>query len=402
MTWLDTLRFAVRSLRAAQTRVGLMLAATALGVGAVVVLTGLGEGARRYVQNEFASLGTNLIIVLPGRTESGGGGSFMFTGETTRDLTFDDAWAIAQHPAVRRVAPLNVGSATITARGRERDVPVLGSTAEMLPIRHWTMAQGQFLPLGDFDDATPVAVLGTKVRRELFGADSPLGEWIRLGDRRFRVIGVLASEGRSIGVDTDEVVIIPVASAAQLFNTSSLFRILVEAADNDAIARVNQHIGRTIRARHQGEEDVTIITQDAVLATFNRILGALTLAVGGIAGISLAVAGILIMNVMLIAVAQRRAEVGLLKALGAAPHIIRRVFLMEAALLASAGAVTGVVLGGAGSLLIVHFYPVLPAYAPWWAVVAAMLTALGSGLIFGVLPARRAARLDAALALSRR
>lgn len=402
MTWLDTFRFAARSLGAARARVVLMLAATALGVGAVIVLTGLGEGARRYVQNEFASLGTNLVIVLPGRTESGGGGSFMFTGETTRDLTFDDAWGLSQHPAVRRVAPLNVGSATITARGRERDVPVLGSTAEMLAIRHWTMAQGQFLPPGDFDEATPVAVLGTKLRRELFGADSPLGEWIRLGDRRFRVIGVLASEGRSIGVDTEEVVIVPVASAAQLFNTASLFRILVEAADHDAIARVSEHIGRTIRARHQGEEDVTIITQDAVLATFNRVLGALTLAVGGIAGVSLAVAGILIMNVMLIAVSQRRAEVGLLKALGAAPHIIRRIFLTEAALLASAGAVSGIVLGSAGSVLIAYFYPMLPAYAPWWAVLAALVTAIGSGLVFGVLPARRAARLDAALALARR
>lgn len=402
MRWRDTLRFALRALRAARTRVWLMLAATALGVGAVIVLTGLGEGARRYVQNEFASLGTNLIIVLPGRTESGGGGSFMFTGETTRDLTFEDAQALARHPAVRRVAPLNVGSAPITARGRERDVPVLGSTAEMLPIRRWALAQGQFLPPADFDEAAPVAVLGAKLRRELFGTEPALGEWIRLGDRRFRVIGVLASEGRSIGVDVEEVIVIPVASAAQLFNTSSLFRILVEAVDHDAIARVNEHIGRTIRARHQGEEDVTIITQDAVLATFNRVLRALTLAVGGIAGISLAVAGILIMNVMLIAVSQRRAEIGLLKALGAPPRLIRRVFLMEAALLASAGALCGILLGGTASLLIIHFYPALPAYAPWWAVAAATLTAVFSGLVFGVLPARRAARLDAALALSRR
>lgn len=402
MRWGDTLRYALRSLSAARTRVWLMLVATALGVGAVVVLTGLGEGARRYVQNEFASLGTNLIIVLPGRTEAGGGGSFMFTGETTRDLTFEDAQALERHPAVRRVAPLNVGSAPVSARGRERDVPVLGSTAEMLPIRRWTMAQGQFLPPADIDEASPVAVLGAKLRRELFGTDPVLGEWIRLGDRRFRVIGVLASEGRSIGVDVEEIVVVPVASAAQLFNTSSLFRILVEAVDHDAIARVTEHIKRVIRARHQGEEDVTIITQDAVLATFNRVLRALTLAVGGIAGISLAVAGILIMNVMLIAVSQRRAEVGLLKALGASPRIIRRVFLMEAALLGTAGAVCGVLLGAAGSLLIIHFYPVLPAYAPWWAIVAAALTAVASGLIFGVLPARRASRLDAALALSRR
>lgn len=402
MTWLETFRFATRAMRASRARVWLMLAATALGVGAVVVLTGLGEGARRYVQNEFAALGTNLVIVLPGRTETGGGAAFMFTGETTRDLTVDDARAVARHVAVRRVAPLNVGSAPATARGREREVPVLGSTAQMLEIRRWTMAQGHFLPEADYEEASPVVVLGAKLRRELFGNEPVLGEWVRLGDRRFRVIGVLASEGRSIGIDVEEIAVIPVASAAHLFNTASLFRILVEAVDHDAIARVSEHIRQTIRERHQGEEDVTIITQDAVLATFNRVLRALTLAVGGIAGISLSVAGILIMNVMLIAVSQRRAEVGLLKALGASPRVIRRVFLTEAGLLAFAGAACGVAIGSAGSLMIVHFYPALPAYPPWWAVAAATSTAVLSGVVFGVLPARRASRLDAALALSRR
>jgi putative ABC transport system permease protein len=379
-----------------------MLAATALGVGAVAVLTGLGEGARRYVMNEFASLGTSLVVVLPGRTETGGGAAFMFTGETTRDLTIEDALALGRHPAVRRIAPLNVGSAAATALGREREVPVLGSSAEMLAIRHWTMAQGSFLPAMALDAASPIVVLGAKVRRELFGNAPALGEWIRLGDRRFRVIGVLASEGRSIGMDVEEVVVIPVASAGQLFNTPSLFRILVEAVDPDAIPNVSAHILRTIRERHAGEEDVTLVTQDAVLTTFDRVLRALTLAVGGIAAISLAVAGILIMNVMLIAVSQRRAEVGLLKALGASPATIMRLFLLEAGLLSTVGALLGVALGTAASLAIVHYYPLLPAYPPWWAVLAAMLTAVGSGVLFAVLPARRAAALDSALALSRR
>ena len=402
MTWFDRFHYALASLRDSRLRGVLMLLAMGIGVGAVVVLTGLGEGARRYVTNEFASLGTNLVIVLPGRTEATGGVPFSLVGETTRDLTLDDARAIGRHPSVVRVAPLNVGSAALAWRERERDVPVMGSTPEMLAIRHWELAQGKFLPAGDLDQATPVVVLGAKVKRELFGGVNPLGEWVRLGDRRFRVIGILASEGRSIGVDVEDVAIIPVSAAAQLFNTASLFRILVEAADKDAIPRVIDHVLATIKDRHHGEEDVTVVTQDAVLATFDRILRALTFAVGGIAAISLGVAGILIMNVMLIAVVQRRAEVGLLKALGASPSLIQNLFLLEAGMLSLLGACCGVIVGYLGNGVLRMLYPTFPVAAPWWSVVAAMSVACVTGILFGVLPARRAAQLSPTIALSRR
>jgi putative ABC transport system permease protein len=245
-------------------------------------------------------------------------------------------------------------------------------------------------------------VIGSQIRQELFGPQRALGKWLRIGDRRFRVIGIMGSEGRSIGVDVEDTIMIPVASAQQLFNTPSLFRILVEAKSREAIEPVKQFVIDTLQKRHQGEKDVTVVTQDAVLATFDRILGALTYAVGGIAAISLFVAGILIMNVMLVAVSQRTAEIGLLKALGAAQRQIVILILVEALLLSALGATAGLIVGQLGSMLIRHAFPQFPAYAPVWAIATAILVALLTGLLFSLLPARRAAKLDPVTALSGR
>jgi putative ABC transport system permease protein len=197
-------------------------------------------------------------------------------------------------------------------------------------------------------------------------------------------------------------VIVPVAAAHQLFNTSGLFRVLIEAKSRDAIEQAKKEAEEIMVARHSGERDVTVITQDAVLQTFDRILTALTMAVGGIAAISLAVAGVLIMNVMLIAVAQRVKEIGLLKALGSPPAQIRRLFFAEAALLSGVGSAAGLALGYTGSFVIGQVYPMLPVSPPWWAVLAATATALGTGILFSVWPARRAARLDPVAALAGR
>lgn len=398
----DVLAFTLRTLKGYRLRTSLMLLAMAIGVAAVVVLTSLGEGARRYVTGQFASLGTHLLIVLPGRSETKGGVPSTFMGETPRDLTINDALALTRNPKVRRVAPIVVGSAPVSWMRRDREVPILGATPELLTIRHWSMSQGRFLPAGDWDRAASVCVMGAKVREELFGAERALGQWVRIGERRFRVIGILATEGRSIGVDVEEVVIVPVASAQLLFNSPSLFRILVEASSRDAIPVAKEFIRNTLKERHQGEEDITVITQDAVLATFDRIFRALTLTVGGIAAISLAVAGILIMNIMLIAVSQRTGEIGLLKAIGASRGQILNLFLSEAALLALLGALIGLLAGRLGSWIVGRIYPKLPLGAPLWAIGAALLIAILTGLIFGVIPARRAARLDPVQALSRR
>ncbi len=398
----DIAWFSWGALRGYPTRTVLMLIAMAIGVSAVVILTSLGEGARRYVTDQFASLGTNLVIVFPGRSETAGINPSTMMGETPRDLTLDDAQALTRSHNVRRIAPINVGSADVSHRSRSREVVVIGTNHEMLAIRHWELAQGKFLPALDLDRATPVAVIGSKIRDELFGAERALGQWVRIGDRRFRVIGIMGSEGRSIGVDVEETVMIPIASAQQIFNTSSVFRILVEVKTRDAIEPVKQFISDTLQERHQGIRDVTVITQDAALDTFDRILGALTYAVGGIAAISLAVAGILIMNVMLVAVSQRTAEIGLLKALGASPRQITLLILAEAFLLSTLGAMAGYLLGQLGSWFIRYAFPDLPAFAPLWAVVIALLVAVITGLLFSLMPAKRAARLDPVLALSGR
>lgn len=398
----DAVQFAWHALTAYRSRTFLMLLAMSIGVAAVVILTALGEGARHYVRNEFASLGTNLVIVIPGRSETAGANPASMIGVTPRDLTLSDAQALSRHPKVERIAPINVGAAEVSWQARKREVTILGSSHELLDIRHWKMAQGQFLPPSDLQRGNSVCVIGAKIRNEIFGPHSALGQWIRIGDRRFRVIGIMASEGRSIGVDAEDVVIIPVASAQALFNTPSLFRILVEVQLSSAIPRVIEFIKQTIKERHQGEEDVTVITQDAVLQTFDRILGALTYAVGGIAAISLAVAGILIMNVMLVAVSQRTAEIGLLKALGASARAILQLILIEAALLSTLGAVIGMFIGQAGSWAIRYAFPILPAYPPHWAIAASIFVALITGIIFSLLPARKAASLDPVLALARR
>jgi putative ABC transport system permease protein len=397
----DLVQFCARALSGYPLRTGLMLLAMAIGVASVVVLTALGEGARRYVAGQFTSLGTHVLIVLPGRNETTGGPPPMM-GETPRDLTLEDAVALKRSSAVHRVAPIMVGSAPVTYAGREREVTILGSTFELFEIRDLSMAQGRFLFQADILRPEAVCVTGYKIKTELFGNDSPLGRFVRIGDRRFRVIGVLADKGQSLGLDMSDVVVINVASAAALFNRSSLFRILVQARNRDAVGRARKAVLEIIRERHEGEDDVTVITQDALLATFDRIFITLTLALGGIAAISLVVAGILIMNVMLIAVSQRTAEIGLLKALGAPGRQILKLFMVESAFLSLVGAAIGLVLSAGGYLLMQSIFPAFPVTVPFWSPLAAVGVALASGLTFGVLPARKAAHLDPVAALSRR
>lgn len=402
MRWRDVIQFGWQALRGYRSRTLLMLLAMAIGVSAVLMLTSLGEAARQYVRGQFASLGTNLIIVLPGRSETTGSGLGTITGITPRDLTLADARALTRDPRIRRIAPLTVGGAEFNWQSRKREVTVWGTTHQMLALRHWKLSRGRFLPEEEWERGSPVCVIGATVRDEIFGPHAALGQWIRLGDRRFRVIGVLAEQGTSIGINADEVAIIPVASAQALFNVPSLFRILIEAKSRSAIPDVIESVEQTLMERHQGEKDVTVITQDAVLETFDKILGALTYAVGGIAAISLAVAGILIMNVMLVAVSQRTTEIGLLKALGASGRQILKLFLVEAVLLASLGGLIGLGIGQLGSWGLRTAFPALQAYPPTWAIMASFTVAIVTGALFSLLPARRAAQLDPVTALARR
>lgn len=398
----DLVHFAQSAATGSPLRSLLLVLAMSIGVAAVVVLTALGDGARRYVMNEFSSLGSNLVIVLPGRSQTGGFNPGNAITNTVRDLTVDDAKALLRASSVRRVAPLAVGTSEISFGGKLREVMVAGTVAEYFDIRAMAMAQGRFLAPGDWRRGTAEAVIGAQVAQDLVGYQNALGQLLRIGDRRFRVVGVLAASGQGLSMNTDELVFVPVAQAQAMFNSNTLFRILVEAHGRDTIEPAKKQVADIIQVRHEGEQDVTVITQDAILATFDRLLGALTMGVAGIAAISLAVAGILVMNVMLVSVSQRTSEIGLLKALGATAGNIRLLFLTEASILSLAGAVLGYLLGQAGAAVIRQLYPSFPAYAPNWAVLAGLGTALVTGLVFGVLPARRAALLDPVQALQKR
>jgi len=399
MRSLDGLRFGLRALGSVPLRTGLMLLAMSLGVGAVMVLSALGEGARGYVVREFSSLGTNLVVVLPGRSETTGGPPPLL-GTTPRDLTTEDAMALYRARGVRRVAPISLGSAPVAYGRLSREVTVIGSTAELQPVRHMELTRGRFLPVRDASREGNEAVIGTTLARALFGNHNPLGRWIRIHDSRFRVIGVLEPMGQSIGLDIGDLAVIPLASAQRLFDSPGLFRVLIEADSRERIGKIREAAVSILRERHDGEDDVTVITQDALLTTFDGILRALTYGLAGIASISLLVAGILIMNVMLIAVSRRTAEIGLLKALGGPRRLIQRLFLIEAALLALAGAAAGVLLAQAGVWFLAQLFPTLPLAIPLWSLFGSVAVALLTGLVFGVLPARRAARLDPVQALT--
>ena len=397
----DVIGFALQSLGGNMVRTVLMLLAMAIGVAAVVLLTGIGNGAKLYIVDQFSSLGTNLVIVIPGRSDTASNMPATLVGETPRDLTLGDAKALERHASVRLLTPINLGEVYISWRGRERAVPLLGATVPLLQLYFLELERGTFLPEEDMESTRQVCVIGSKVRQELFGQQNALGELVRLGGFRCRVIGILASEGRSLGLDTEELVIVPVAFAQMLLNTEGLLRIFIEARDLKMMEELNTHIKTTIARRHYGEDDVTIITQDSVLAAFDKIFNVLTLTVAGIAGISLIVAGILIMNVMLMAVAQRTAEIGLCKALGAGQGQIMILLISEALVLSAIGGLIGLVLGFCGAWLAVQFYPTLQTTPPAWAILAALGTALGTGFLASLLPARRAAQLDPIQALAR-
>ncbi len=392
----ELIAFAVGALRGHRLRTVLSVAGVAVGIAAVIALTALGEGARRYVVQEFSSLGSNLLIVLPGKVETTG---MMPFGGTVHDLTIDDYKAVANRiPEVLRAAPLATGEETLRFGGKARSVPVIGTTRELVEVRRLRIGAGQFLPPGDPDRGGAEIVLGVKVAQELFGAESPLGRVVRLGEWRFRVVGVLEPRGRSLGFDFDDLVFVPVRTSMRIFNRSTLFRILVELPEDGDLEAGKEAVIDLLAERHRAE-DVTVITQDAVVNTLDSILGVLTLALAAIASVSLTVAGVGIMNVMLVAVSERRHEIGLLKALGASTTQILAVFITEAAVLSTFGGLVGLGAGWAAIVAFVQVYPTFPAATPVWAVVASLVMSMVVGIFFGVVPARRAAHLDPVEAL---
>jgi len=388
--------FAGRALLGHRLRTLLSVTGMSVGIAAVVTLTALGEGARRYVVREFSALGSNLLIVLPGKVETSGAMPF---GGVTHELTLDDVRAIQSRlPRIRRAAPISMGTETVRFGGRGRAAPVLGTSHDLQEVRQLELAAGRFLAVADLDQGGAEVVLGSKVAEALFGAASPLGEVVRVGSFRFRVVGVLAPKGRSLGFDMDDLVMVPVKTGLTMFNRRSLFRILTEVRTRAEMETARRELVSLFAERHRAE-DVTVISQDAMLGSFSSILRAMTLALGGIASVSLLVAGVGIMNVMLVSVVERRAEIGLLKALGVGSGQVLLVFVTEAALLAGCGGLFGL---GAGYALVAAFvarYPSFPATPPGWAVASALVLSVVLGVAFGAWPARRATRLDPVVAL---
>lgn len=381
-----------------RVRTFLLLLAVAIGVASVILLTSLGEGARRYIDREFSALGNRLLVVLPGRKETTGGAPPIY-GAVPRDLTLEDANALAHIPGVLAMAPIIAGTTTVAQGSRSREVITLGSTDQFFDVRKMDVGSGKRMGIRSRTEALAVCVLGVKLKRELFGARRALGEWVRVGERRMRVIGILEERGESLGLDLRDMLLIPVRTAEQLFDSPGLFRVIMDIAPTADIENVQRRVLATVARRHDGDEDITLVTQDSMLAAFNNILTAVTLAITAISSISLLVAGILIMNISLISVSQRRTEIGLLKAIGANSGQIKQLFIGESVMLISMGSLVGISFAFAVILIFARLWPSFPLWPPWWAVPAAVLMAFATGLVFSIMPARRAAALDPVLAL---
>lgn len=387
----DATRFTFASLASHRLRTFLTALGIAVGIAAVILLTSIGEGLHRFVIAEFTQFGTNIISVTPGRIQTHG--ASLGAVNTIRPLRIDDAIALRRVPHVVVTNPMVMGNGEVAHFGKSRRVTIYGAGADQARAFSMRTAAGEFLPHDDPRAARAFVVLGSKVANEFFGAANPLGQRMRIGGERYRVVGVMESKGQVLGFDLDDTVFIPTARALDMFNRESLMEIHVTYDPTAPLAEVEAGIRRILIARH-GAEDFTITPQQKMLEVFGTVLDAITFAVAAIGAISLLVGGVGIATILTIAVAERTAEIGLLRAVGATRMRILLLFLGEAALLAAVGGAAGLAIGwgAAGALKLV--LPALPVQVPWLYALLAELVAVSVGLVAGVLPARRAAQLD--------
>ena len=397
MRFSDGIRLASSAITAYRLRSFLTLLGIAVGISAVILLTSIGEGIHRFVLAEFTQFGTNIIGIAPGKVKTAGPAP---TGIPTsvRPLTLEDARSLARLPGVAAMSPIVWGNSEVGGNGRLRRTTVYGVNADMLKVFSIKVGSGQFLPDEDADKARAFVVLGPKLKNELFGAANALGARVRIGSMQFRVIGVLETKGQVLGIDMDDTAYIPAARALELYNRDGLMEIHLTYAQDVPAFKVADAAKAMLKARH-GREDFTITTQEDMLRTLGRILDILTMAVGALGGISLLVGGVGIVTIMTIAVAERTGEIGLMVALGATRKTILGIFLGEAVALSAVGGLLGLILGFGLAQLIHFFLPALPVHTPISFVFLAEAVAVGIGLAAGVLPARRAAGLDAVYAL---
>lgn len=388
----DLARLAAGAITSHRLRSVLSMLGIAIGIAAVILLTSIGEGTRRYILAQFSQFGTNLIAIHPGKAKTSGmPGVF---GGTTHHLTIDDALALGRIPGVEKVVPTAFGTARVEGGSRGRSVAVNGVTPDVEVVWGFRPRLGRFWPPGDPRRGAPLAVLGPKVAHELFGDASPLGDFVRIGGSRFRVVGVMEPKGNMLGFDLDDSVYVPVATAMQIFNLTDLGEVDLTYSPPDATSRVEAEVTRLLKTRHDGEEDFTVTSQQAMLDVFGNVMRMVTMAVGAIAGISLVVGAIGILTMMWITVRERTEEIGLVRAIGASASQVAALFLVEASAIALLGGAAGVTIGLGLAALLRWFVPGLPVETPLSFVVLALGVSLATGLLSGVLPARRAAQLD--------
>jgi len=382
---------ALDALRANRLRSALTMLGVVIGVAAVVILVALGAGAKQEVEQQVEGLGSNIIIVVPGKFEFG-------SAPSVSRLTLDDLETLGRVVGDRdRVAVSVASGETVGVGRREAFVTVNGVNENVPNVFDRRLARGDYITASDVDTRRRVAVLGDSVARQVFGDVDPLGRQVTIAGVRFRVIGIFEKVGSTFGVDRDAEVHIPVTAAQRLFGVDRIDALAVKAPTADSVEELRPRLVSALKETYQGEE-FSAVTQTQILGTIGRILSLLTLVLSAIAAISLLVGGVGVSNIMLVSVRERTREIGLRKALGARQRDILLQFLIEAVLLCVVGGLIGIALGVGASLLVSSVSP-LPAVIAWWSPVLAFAVSAAVGIFFGVAPARRAGRLDPVVAL---
>jgi putative ABC transport system permease protein len=400
VNWRETLRTGLDGVRAHRLRSALTMLGILIGIAAVILTVGLGEGASAQIRSQINSLGTNLLIITPGRAVSSAGVNGPLGSATT--LTTADAAALASKvaaPDIAAVAPVSTAGQTLTAGTANWSTNVVGTTPGWLQARARTMAEGRFLTAADERNVADVTVLGPTTASKLFGRGDPLGQTVTVNGLPLLVVGVLESAGSSSSAsDEDDQALVPLPTLEQQIggaSRTSVDTIYVEATGQATLSAAYQEADTLLLNLHgvsAASADFTINSQQSLLSTASSVNQTLTVLLAGIAAISLLVGGIGVMNIMLVSVTERVREIGLRKALGATPRVIRRQFLVEASLLGLVGGVLGAAAGLAGAVLLPHLIADAITISPA-ATAGSIAVAVVIGLIFGVYPASRAARL---------
>ena len=380
---------ALRALRANKLRSLLTMLGIIIGVASVILLVSIGTGLQNLVTKQFASLGSNNVYLMPGKVDLRQGpptaNTSKFEITDIDNLTRGSSVISKVAPAVRQVAP-------VIYKGKTISVEIIGTWEQYFPMTNFEAKTGDILRQTDVERTRKVVVLGAKPAEDLFGDADPVGSYVTMGDVRYQVKGVLAAKGSGggLGSDIDNSVYIPLTTALRQFNLTKPMMILIQSTDQGSVEQAAQDAKR-ILLRRLKEDDFTVMQQTELLNTINTFLGAITVALGGIAGISLLVGGIGIMNIMLVSVTERTREIGLRKAVGGRPQDILLQFLIEAVILSLFGGGIGIALGMLGSLAINQF---IQTYVTMWSVALASGFSALIGIVFGVAPAIRASRLD--------